>query len=134
MRKNALSCGKMPLSCRQNALPCRKTRFSGGTWQETAGNCKRVFGLKNQESWPPFSRSSGLTKRSISIEWCTGVVDCRTLALNNRDPVAPNALRRSSGDHEDTISLSQKWLFIVAMPADSRFEKHRDRKFSPKFF
>ena len=36
---------------------CRKMRFSGwGTWQEIAGNCRRVSGLKNQEGWPAFTR------------------------------------------------------------------------------
>ena len=45
------------LSCRTNALSCRNMHSEkcgflggGGAWQETAGNCRRVSGLKNQEN------------------------------------------------------------------------------------
>ena len=46
--ENAFSYRKMHF-LQENALSCRKMRFSGGTWQETAGNCRRASGLKNQE-------------------------------------------------------------------------------------
>ena len=47
--KNALSCRKMP-------FPAEKCGFRVGTGQETAGNCRRVFGLKSQERYPTFTR------------------------------------------------------------------------------
>ena len=41
----------------KNALSCRKMLFSGGTGQETAGNCRRVAGLKNHETLANFHKT-----------------------------------------------------------------------------
>ena len=56
LQKNVLSCRNMRFNAK-NAFSCRKMRFfGGGTWLETAGNSRRVSGLKNQERWPTFTR------------------------------------------------------------------------------
>ena len=47
--KIALSCRKMHFPAEKKDFPAEKCGFGGGTWQETAGNCRRVSGLKNQE-------------------------------------------------------------------------------------
>ena len=40
---------KDTISCRTNALSCSKVRLSRGTLQKSAGICRRVSGLENQE-------------------------------------------------------------------------------------
>ena len=63
LQKNAISyrkvhfpTEKMSFFMQKNTLSCRKLRFSGGTCQETAGNCRRASGLKSQDRRPTFTR------------------------------------------------------------------------------
>ena len=71
LQKNAFSLKKNAFSQRtmhfpaQASLFLQKMRFSRGTWQETAGNSRRVSGLKNQERQPAFTR--GFTETLCSL-------------------------------------------------------------------
>ena len=67
-------------------------RFSGGTWQETAGNCRRVSGLKNQEHWPTFTRTQA---SEISTQASEMLMQARADRLMGSIALCENFARRT---------------------------------------
>ena len=111
------------LFLQKNALSCRKMRFSGGTSQETAGNCRRASGsrasgLKNQERRPTFTRPFACTQAPLS--WQCLPLEFAQYLTKEQKPTSP-------------CLKSQVWpanlVLVVATPYQPRIggEQHAER-------